>query len=792
MKQFLGTITALIVTTFLFAQGGKLNVNGVVTDAKTKQPVPNATVNLGNQKVAADEAGLFYFNKIKQGKVLLTVSSIGYEEQKITVEIKEGMGALQISLMPSPFFLQPLEVTALRAGDKAPFTKTNLTKEQIAKQNLGQDLPFLFNQTPSVVVNSDAGNGIGYTGMNIRGTDATRINITLNGIPYNDAESQGTFYVNIPDFASSVQSVQIQRGVGTSSNGTGAFGASVNLQTNEFNPKAYAETYNSYGSFNTWRNTIKAGTGLINNHFTVDARLSRINSDGFIDRASTALQSYYVSAAYTAAKTSVRFNLFSGNEKTYQAWYGVPESILASNRTFNPAGADKPGAPYENETDNYTQKHYQLFINHELSSYWRFNTAFFLTQGAGYYEQYRANARFSSYGLPNVVVGGTTISRTDLIRQLWLDNDFYGQIFSLHYKKANNELTIGGGWSTYVGEHFGKVIWAQTGVPVNHRWYDNPAVKKDANLYVKWQHQLSTRWSLFTDVQYKTVRHTMDGFRNNPDLYVNRSFSFLNPKAGINYYHNGFQAYASFAVAQKEPNRNDFEAGVLTQPQAEKLYNWEIGFDKKRKNYQYGANFYWMGYRNQLVLTGLINDVGAYTRVNVPNSYRMGIELQGGIVINQWLNATGNITLSTSRIKEFTEYIDNWDDGTQVAVKHRNKQISFSPNTVAAATINVKPVQHWEISLLSKYVGRQYLDNTQDKRRSLGDFYVQDIRSTYTIYNKILKEITLVAQINNLFSRKYEPNGYTYAYINSGVLTVDNAFFPQAGTNFMLGVNCKF
>jgi iron complex outermembrane recepter protein len=693
------------------------------------------------------------------------------------------------------YLLSPVDVKAIRAGEKAPFTKTNLSKKEILKNNLGQDIPFILNQTPSVVANSDAGTGIGYTGLRIRGTDATRINFTLNGIPYNDAESQGTFLVNLPDFASSVNSIQIQRGVGTSSNGTGAFGATVSLSTNETNLKSYAEVNNSYGTFNTWKNTVKAGTGLINNRFTIDARLSQITSDGYIDRASSNLQAFYLSGAYTGDKSSLRLNVFSGKEKTYQAWNGVPEYLLKTERTFNSSGTDKSGNPYDNETDNYRQTHYQLFFNHTINDNWSFNTAAFLTRGLGYYENYKAQEKFSSYGLPDLVLRDTIIKRTDLVRQKWLNNYFYGQILSAHYKKNKHTLTIGGGWTVYDGQHHGDIIWAQFGIDKGYRYYNVDALKSDVNLYVKWQYQFSTYWNLFADMQFRHVHHKMNGFSNNPSLFINRKFDFLNPKAGILYNKNGWQSYFSYAVANKEPNRDDFEAGLTNQPEKETLHDFEAGIEKRTSKFHAGATVYYMLYKDQLVLTGKINDVGAYTRINVPDSYRAGIELQGGYVFTDWLNAVANLSFSRNKIKSFTEYLDdydaNWEWIGQAAVEHKKTDIAFSPSVVGAATINILPVKNLEISLLGKYVGSQYLDNTQNEARKLNAFYTQDARVILTLKNKLFKEWNIIGQVNNLLNKKYEPNGYTYSYVLDGSTMADNYYFPMAGTNFMAGVNIK-
>ena len=693
------------------------------------------------------------------------------------------------------YVLSPVELRAIRANDRAPFTKTNLNKTEIEKNNVGQDIPFILNQTPSVVINSDAGNGIGYTGIRIRGTDGTRINTTVNGIPYNDAESQGTFFVDLPDFASSVNSIQVQRGVGTSSNGTGAFGATLSLSTNEYNPIAYGEINNSYGSFNSWKNTVKAGSGLIDNHFTIDARLSRISSDGYIDRASSNLQSFYLSGAWFNKGSSIRLNVFSGKEKTYQAWNGLPANLLKTDRTYNSSGTEKPGEPYDNETDNYRQTHYQLFFNTASKNNWSFNTAFFLTRGLGYYENYKAGESFAKYGKPNPVINGIAIEETDLVLQRWLDNYYYGQIISAQYKKDKNTITIGGGWTVYDGNHHGNVIWAQYGFDKDYEYYNLDALKSDITAYAKWQHDLSPNWSLFTDLQYRHVHHRMDGFDDNPTLFINRKFDFINPKAGISYSRNGWQGYFSYALAGKEPNRSDFEASPVSQPKKETLHDFEASIEKRATRWNAGVTLYYMLYRDQLVLTGQINDVGAYTRVNVPNSYRAGIELQAGYAFAKWINASANLTLSRNKIKSFTEYLDVYDAAFewtgQEPVTHKNKDIAFAPSVIGGATVTLLPTKYLEIGLLSKYVNKQYLDNTQDESRQLKGFYTQDARIVYTIQRKLFKEWKIIAQANNVFDRKYEPNGYTYPYVFDGTITADNYYYPMAGRNYMIGVNIR-
>ncbi len=694
-------------------------------------------------------------------------------------------------------YLQPVEVQAVRATDKAPFAKTDLTKKDIEKNNLGQDLPFLLNQTPGTVVNADAGNGIGYTGIHIRGIDATRINVTLNSIPYNDAESQGTFFVDLPDISSSANSIQVQRGVGTSSNGTGSFGGAINLSTNEVNNIPYVALNNSYGSFNTWKNNLQFGSGIMDNHFTIDGRLSGISSDGYIDRAKTNLRSAFFSTAYVSAKNSLRLNIFSGKEKTYQAWDGVPEYLLDSMRTYNQNGTEKPGTPYENETDNYIQTHYQLFYNHKFNEDWKANIAVFFTKGRGYYEEYRKDQALADYGLPDYNDGTTVYTNTDLVRRLWLDNNFYGTIFSLQYHKKQTQFIFGGGWNGYDGKHYGEIIWAkvQPAVPAGYHWYNLTAHKKDLSFYGKWTQQWMAHWQSFIDLQYRNVPYTINGFRDNPTLIITKNYSFFNPKMGLTYTHKGWQAYASYAIAAKEPIRDDFEAGTTQQPKAEVLYDAEMGVEKKYTNASFGIGFYYMKYHDQLILTGKINDVGAYTRTNVPNSYRAGIELQGKYVFCKHVNLVANASFSENKIKDFTEYLDEYDVNYnylgQKTKFYPLTDISFSPKIIAGGSINILPVKNAEISLVSKYVDRQYLDNTSKRSRSLGAYYIQDVRLSYLLEGKTLKTTSIIVQFNNIFSRRYEPNGYSYSDIYNGGTETFNNYFPMAPFNFMVGLNVR-
>lgn len=704
------------------------------------------------------------------------------------------LGTIACTLLLQPLMAQkdsirnlpPLEVKSVRVSDQAPFAKTNLSKAQIALNNVGQELPFLLESTPSVVVHADAGNGVGYTGIRIRGTDATRINFTLNGIPYNDPESMGTFFVNLPDFSSSVSSIQIQRGVGTSTNGAGAFGASVNLMTNDYQPKAYLSMQNSAGSFNSFKNNLMFGSGLLNNHFTIDARLSQITSDGYIDRASSNLKSYFISTTYWGDQSSLRFNVFSGKEKTYQAWYGVPQELLATNRTFNPAGTEKLDAPYDNQTDNYKQTHYQLFYNKSINNYWRWNTAVYLTTGKGYYEEYKAGVDFAEY---NINVAGKTNVPADLVRRRWLDNQFYGQIAAISYQDKLNELTIGGAWSIYDGLHFGTLPYLPiTLAPVNYKYYDNDATKKEASTYVKWERKLNTQIRSFIDLQYRTVNHQMNGFTKNADLAIDRTFHFFNPKMGLSYQAKSILYFASVAVANKEPIRDDFEASVTEQPKREQLIDWEAGLEYKKSKYVLNANVYFMDYKDQLVLTGKINDVGAYTRTNTPKSYRAGIELQLKYTYSKKVSTTYSVSLSQNKIKDFTEFVDDYDQYTQVAIQHKHTTIALSPSISTNRTFNWNPTDKLSFFWTTKYTSKQYLDNTQDASRILDAYLLNDINAHWTVLNKPKFKMLLQFYVNNLLDVQYAPNGYTYSYIYDRITTTSNNYYPMAGRNYWLSL----
>ncbi|PWT97094.1 MAG: TonB-dependent receptor [Bacteroidetes bacterium] len=810
-KKWIFAISFLLTSTVLRAQ---TVLKGQIREEHVASPVSNATITIQNgPATVSDENGNFEFHGIRSGTYNIKVSSIGYKS--LEKEVSTSNSSIIIELEKINLMLQPIEIRTVRAEDKSPFAKTNIQKPEIEKANLGQDLPFLLNQTPSTVINSDAGNGVGYTALRIRGTDATRINVTLNGIPYNDAESQGTYFVDLPDFSSSVSSMQIQRGVGTSANGAGAFGATINMSTNEFNPTAYGELNNSYGSFNTWKNTIKVGSGLIADHFTIDARLSQIKSDGYIDRASSDLKSFYLSGAYYDKNNSLRLNIFSGKEKTYQAWNGIPEAKLkgdqseleahyernigslyfttadslnlfqSNNRTYN-------YFTYQNQTDNYQQDHAQLFYNHSFNDHLSFNTAFFLIRGKGYYEEFKPQQYYADYGLDNPVYGTDTITQTDLIRQLWLDNYFYGNITSLQFKNDRTQWIVGGGWNRYDGAHYGDIIWTESGgAPNNYEWYRVNALKTDFNIYGKIQRKLSDHWDGFADLQYRRVKYNLDGFQENPSLIIHNLYNFFNPKIGFTYSNREWRAFASYAISNKEPNRDDFEAGLNQQPKYETLNDFELGIEKRNYVFSWGATFYYMHYHNQLVLTGKVNDVGSYTRTNIPVSYRSGVELVAKWRPAPWFIASGNFTVSQNKVKDFTEYLDDYDQGGQKQNQYAKSDIALSPNLIGSANISFVPNKNWELSFLSKYVSKQFLDNTSQDSRTLNAYFVEDFRAIYTVNNFIFKTINVIGQVNNIFNKKYEPNGYTYSYIYGGETVTENFYYPMAGTNFMLALNVK-
>ena len=724
---------------------------------------------------------------------------------------------LTILFIPSVFFgqsndsisikkiLDEVSVNAIRAKTNTPIAFTNLNKQQIEKSNLGQDLPFLISSTPSVVTTSDAGAGIGYTGFRIRGTDPSRINVTINGIPLNDSESQGVWWVNMPDFASSLENIQIQRGVGTSTNGAAAFGASINLQTIGLNNKAYAITNNSVGSYNTLKNNIEFGSGLINNKFTFDARLSRISSDGYIDRATSDLKSLYVQGTYFDNNSTLKGIIFSGNERTYQAWNGVPLIYLDSNRTFN-------SYTYENEIDNYAQTHYQLHYSKNLNQKTILNIAGHFTHGEGYYEQEKLNQDLLDYNLSNIILTNDTITSTDLIRRKWLNNDFGGITFSVKHVKENLNLIFGGAANKYSGQHYGNIIWAEyaSNGNYNHEYYRNIATKYDNNIYLKSNYKASNNTSVFMDLQLRSLNYEFNGSDISGDIDRQEvNLEFFNPKFGLSHYLNKYQLfYASYAVANKEPNRADYvESSPNSRPVHETLFDTEIGYKYQDKWLMFNLNFYYMDYDNQLIKTGEINDVGYFTSKNVKNSFRKGVEIESSYILNNKLSLSGNLTISENKLDTLVQYVDNWDTGDQNQVVHENTDLAFSPNLTWAANINYKYNKNTNFLLNTKYVGDQYIDNTSSEKRMLESYMISNFQIDYHFKSSIFTKAKISFLVNNLFDIEYVNNAWIYRYISDssdpreyddytsqgdGNIYDMAGYFPQATRNYLLGLTLGF
>lgn len=690
--------------------------------------------------------------------------------------------------------LDEVVVTATKAMKGTPVAYTNFSKEQIAEKNFGQDVPYLISQTPSVIVTSDAGTGIGYTGFRVRGTDANRINITVNGVPVNDSESHTVFWVNMPDFASSVENVQIQRGVGTSTNGAASFGATIAMQTQGMSYKPYAEVSTAGGSFGTFKTTGKVSTGLLKNKFVFDARASHIQSDGFIDRASANMNSYFASGAYYGDNTMIKFQTFGSKEKTYQSWNGVSSDKLKTDRTFNSCGmyTDENGVTrfYDNQTDNYQQQHYHLMATQRIGDYWNMNATLHYTRGKGYYEDYKPNSKFGSYKLPAFTdKDGNVIKRSDLVRQKWLDNHFFGAVYSANYRKDNWHLTLGAAANKYDGSHYGKVIWVKNimNLDPDHEYYRSNGDKLDYNAFAKLNVLLTEGLNGYVDLQYRGIDYRMKGEDDKAGMLdIHKNYNFFNPKFGLNYaFAKNHNAFVSFSIANREPNRNNFtEAAENERPTFETLYDYEAGYEYRTDRFHVGANLYFMDYNNQLILTGKISEIGEALTSNIKDSYRTGIELMGGVRITNWLNWEGNVTLSQNKIKNFTEFVDDWDTGEQITKHYDKTNIAFSPNVIANSMFNFA-YKGFNAAFNSSFVGRQYMDNTASSDRSIDPYFVNNIRFGYTFKPKFMETITVDFTVNNLFNEQYETNGWVYSYFEGGVRKKDDGYFTQAGTNFM-------
>ena len=759
------------------------------------------------------------------------------------------------SLLPAPYYndstetqhadLEEITITSTRINNSGTLAKQEIKSEALQLTNTGVNLPFLLQMTPSLVATSDDGLGIGYTYFRIRGTDHTRINTTVNGVPLNDSESQTVFWVNMTDIASSTNSVEVQRGVGTSTNGAAAFGASVNMQTTKASSEPYAQLSFNGGMYNTFREEAKMGTGIMSNGFAFDARVSKVNSDGYLERAYSDLLSYYASGAWYGDQTMVKLLFFGGNETTYMAWDGVSADDLKINRRYNPAGQyiDDEGniAYYDNQTDNYAQQHVQLHVTHSFNSHWDLNAALHYTHGAGYYEQYKCDAKLSDYGLQ------ITDYRSDLVRQKHLGNHFYGGVAAINYRNSKVQASLGGGANNYNGNHWGNVIWLRSAPQTSQlltlnsqlsEYYRSRGDKFDANIYVKANWKITQSLNLYGDLQYRHLDYKIKGINDEDlsELDVHKTYNFFNPKAGISYVNQGHTGYFNFAVANREPSRANFtEAGVNDIPLPERLYDYEFGYQYLHKRFGVGANFYFTDYYNQLVLTGQYSDVGAYLTKNVDRSYRMGVELTAGVEITKWLRWDVNATLSMNKIINFSDWADDWyadwndpvvaEHGGQVLVNYGTTDISFSPNIIAGSNIQFD-YKGFQANLLTNYVGKQYLDNTSNRNAMLDDYCISNLRLAYALNfetlnptksspkleevyegqkgmsNKnLIKSISFHILLNNLFNTRYESNGGVYGYFEgadaNGNYLPENQlhtpwYYAQAGFNLHAGFTINF
>lgn len=728
--------------------------------------------------------------------------------------------------LPDTALLRTVVIQSTRVSSNSPAPHTNLNAAAIAKMYQAQDVPYLLTGVPSLVESSDAGTGIGYTGMRIRGSDPTRVNVTINGVPLNDAESQGVYWVDLPDLAASAAEIQVQRGVGSSTNGAGSFGATVNLDLSKIDPQPFALLSNSIGSFNARKNSIYTGTGLLNGKFAFTGRLSSIHSDGYIDRAEVDLKAAHFSGAYIDDRQSLQAHFLSGNEITYQAWNGVPAQYIDDPmlRTYNTAGIERPGAPYSDQVDHYTQQHFLLHYKLQPNRIWALQLNGHYTRGFGYYEQYKSNQDFADYGLTAWSSTDSTVQATDLVRRLWLDNRFYGGTFALRWTpgrqlaafSAAPLLMLGGGLNQYRGKHYGELSWvAASTVSKDERYYDNDADKTDGNLFYKMELNFNHGWSAFLDLQYRALQYRFLGFDQNLSN-VNQSvtLAFFNPKAGLSWqFMPAWTAQLFAGIGNREPNRDDYtQSTPESRPRPERMYDLEAGLKTGGDTWKLSANFFWMYYRDQLVLDGRINDVGAYIRTNVPESYRAGLELEGNVELGTLFTFSGNAAFSKNTVKSFSAFVDNWDTQGQETYTFKNTPIAFSPALIAGAemTFNVlKNVrkQDLSVSLSGKHVGKQYLDNTGNEQTILKAYFFSNLRLNYNLKSVVGEDLIFIFALNNLFDAHYSANGWTYRYISNGYdargddaytrlegngVYNQTGYFPQAGRNWMLSLNLRF
>lgn len=787
MKTIFCSFSLLLFSLIGFSQ--QVELAGTVTDGDV--PLSNAVVRVENslKGTVTNEQGR-YSLQLEPGNYTLIFS---YGNQKrIRLNLTEDT-VLDVDMSDAQEVLGEVFLSAVRVTAESPITYSNLSNEEIEDRNLGQDIPSLMQYMPAVVTTSDAGAGIGYSGIRVRGSDATRVNVTINGVPYNDAESQGTFWVNLGDFASSVENLQLQRGVGTSTNGAGAFGASLNILTEGYQVNPSAEIANSFGSYGTHKHTAKFSTGLFNDHWEFSGRGSVIKSDGYIDRASTDLKSYFLQGTYVDRGTQIRALTFGGSEVTYQAWDGIDAEMLQENRRFNPAGAftDENGVIrfYDNHVDDYQQDHFQLLWNQDYNGGWSSNVALHYTYGRGFYESYREDSKLSRYLITSpVIINGEEVTRSDLITRKWLDNHFYGATFNAMYEDEQLELIFGGGLNNYEGDHFGEIIWAKL-APLDEpfqRYYFNTAEKSDFNIFGKATVAVSEKLALYGDLQLRRIHYQVDGVEEERvPFIVDDAHTFFNPKAGLTYeFSEANQLYFSFARAHREPNRTDYENG---NPEPEELNDFELGWRFGSEKVILNTNLYYMDYQNQLVLTGELNDVGSPVRRNSGNSYRLGLEVDAMVRLSEQINWRPNIALSRNKN-------DNWIAPWNGELRNFGEtDISYSPEVVAASILEYFPVEGLELKFMSKYVSDQYMSNLETEGSLLESYFVNDFNVQYTWRtNNIFEEVVFTGLVNNIFGTEYVSNGYYYTYEIENQTFEGAGYYPQATRNFLAGVTLRF
>lgn len=774
----------------------QFTVNGIVTnDAGERLELASVFV-VGSTEYGAitDGSGYFEIVGLAKGEYTIKCTFVGYEAVSQTIMVKRNR-ELNINLEGSIYGLDQIEILSNRVGEDPVFSYVDISKEEIDAQNLGKDIPYILRMTPSVVVTSDAGTGIGYTGIRVRGTDPSRVNVTINGIALNDSESQGVFWVNMPDFASSVDNIQLQRGVGPSTNGAGAFGATLSLNTMSTQVKPGIVLDGTVGAFGTKKLTVGLNSGIIAEKYSVDMRYSNIKSDGFVDRASADLNSFYLSAARITDKSSLRFITFSGDERTYQSWYGTPQALLYgpdANRTYN-------FYTYENQVDDYGQDHYQLHYSLQATDSWVTKLSAHYTKGSGFFEEYKEGEDLGDYLLePIQLVGDILVENTDLVRRRWLDNDYYGLLWAnaLDVSPSLN-LQFGVAASQYKGDHFGNVIdfpLVEATPDREFNYYFSDATKNDVNAYTKANYNLTDKISLYGDLQWRAVGYETQGTDNDQTaIDVTADYNFFNPKAGVNYkVSKNAEVYASFAVANREPDRSDFTDNPLeTRPEHETLYDTEIGYRRSGNGYTFGLNVYNMSYNNQLVPNGQLNDVGSGLRVNVDKSYRRGIEAIFGAQLSDRLTWDANLTLSKNKIENFTEVIYDYTTGFDVIEnQYEDTNISYSPSAVWSSMLNYKLDYGFSAVLNTKYVGTQNLDNTGIGSRVLPSYLVNDLGVSWA---KRINGVDALLQlmIYNVLDEKYSANGYTFSYVVEELIT-ERFYYPQAGRHVMVRAKVSF